>query len=141
MQFAFARDLVIILPQYGSDELRLNGQKPPPRNLGKLLQSDEELPAPPAGALGFTRESRIFPGTSEPESRPQNGPENRRLEVSEPSRPRPITLSDTFEHSRGQTRSATPEPYELVADQYPLPHPLPVTHCEGLHESCPLSGV
>jgi hypothetical protein len=73
MQFAFARDVVVMLPRYGSDELRLNGQNPPPRNLGKRRRGDEELPAPPAGALGFTRESRIFPGAREPESRPRTG--------------------------------------------------------------------
>jgi hypothetical protein len=137
MQFAFARDVVIMLPQYGSDELRLNGLEAPPRNLGKRRPSDEELPASPAGALGFTRESRIFLGTREPESRPPYGPESRRTEVSESSRPRPVTLQDTFEHSRGPTRSTTPEPYGLVADQYPLPCSLPVTHCKGRNASMP----
>ncbi len=73
MQFAFAWDVVIMLPQYGSDELRLNGLELPPRNLGKRRRSDEELPAPPAGPLGFTHESRIFPGTSELESLPRTG--------------------------------------------------------------------
>jgi hypothetical protein len=54
MQFAFARDVVIMLPQYGSDELRLNDLEPPPRNLGKRRRSDEELPAPPAGSGFYT---------------------------------------------------------------------------------------
>jgi hypothetical protein len=89
-----------MLPQYGSDELRLNGQNPPPRNLGKRLRSDEELPAPPAGALGFTRESRIFPGAASPIHVPRTG-----LRADDPKFP----IHHVPDPSRTQIPLSTPE--------------------------------
>ncbi len=69
-----------------------------------------------------------------------SGPETRGPEVSESSRPRPSTLSETIQDdwaSKGQTRSTTPSPVEQVADRYPLPHSFTVRPASG----APLAGV